>query len=179
MADEQQKREAFERHRAAALDIFLAIFNANADDVERLQAISWFNDAFKDQHNGDAAVAANHMVALFFEISEAKATGGTHLTERQLKQRQAVLEKLELQKQEDAKRGAKAKKRVRDVGSSSSDVGPASDVPAPSDMPAPSDVPAPAVPTVEGILVLVTFLRQFAAMSAAEQCALLEKLQRQ
>ena len=112
MADEQQKREAFERHRAAALDIFLAIFNANADDVERLQAISWFNDAFKDQHNGDAAVAANHMVALFFEISEAKATGGTHLTERQLKQRQAVLEKLELQKQEDAKRGAKAKKRV-------------------------------------------------------------------
>lgn len=161
LTDEAQQEEDKTRR---VRDIFLSAagthYSAFASEQDKENAIAWFGDNFewREVYEGDEAKAANDMVAAYAGIessdvnSEAKRAAQANQSQRKCKR----------------PRGSSG---ANSSGAGSSGVGS-------SGAGSSSQVPL-AGPASDAVSALVTFLRAFAAMSAEEQRALFEKLQRQ
>ena len=168
MADEEQQK------RDEALRVFLSgagvYYPAFTNEGEHANAIEWFNDHFewREAYNGNVEAAANDMVALFCAIasttvdSEAKHTAEVQSARKQSGKRTTQ------PKPEPEPEPKKSRKSRKSCGGASSSGGESS-----------SDAVPLAGPAPDAVSALVTFLSAFARMSAEEQRALLEKLQRQ
>ena len=169
MADEEQQNEDKKRR---VLEIFLnaagTYYPAFADEQARRNAVAWFHNNFewREEFNMNEELAANDMTETYGRIlasnvdSEAKREA-EFKSERKKPDKRAAEQTNEVEQPKKPKQSSRA--------GSSSDVplaGPAPDVPL-------------AGPAPDAVSALVAFLRAFAAMTEAEQRALLEKLQRQ
>jgi hypothetical protein len=172
MADEEQQK------RDEALRVFLSgagvYYPAFTNEGEQANAIEWFNDHFewREAYNGNVEAAANDMVALWYAIasttvdSEAKHTAEVQSARKQSGKR-TTQPKPEPEPEPEPE-PKKSRKSRKSCGGASSSGGESS-----------SDAVPLAGPAPDAVSALVTFLSAFARMSAEEQRALLEKLQRQ
>jgi hypothetical protein len=185
-------------NREVVLRLFLSAagtyYAAFADEAALEAAVAWFNDNFewRESYNGDDEAAANDMVAAFagIESSEVGAEAKRQaevLSERRKKMVEERIKQMREKNENKNEPSPKKRKQSQSGGGGSSGGGGGgggssggSGGGGGSSGGGSSNISVPlAGPAPDAVSALVAFLRAFAAMTEAEQRALLEKLQRQ